>query len=157
MTDVSLTPPDRGAIWSSLALTQTQLAELCGLTVRQVGHWTSRGYITTSRRHPERYNGNAIDLCLLIKQGLRRGLPLRRAVRAAHDYVGNELARQPDLKAIEPPVLLDLRETLRNIESSASTLLRAVEPLVPHYPELEPLGVDGADDDGGTERATDGA
>ncbi len=153
MTDVSLTPPDRGAIWSSLALTQTQLAELCGLTVRQVGHWTSRGYITTSRRHPERYNGNSIDLCLLIKQGLRRGLPLRRAVRTAHDYVGNELARQPDLKAIEPPVLLDLRETLRNIESSASTLLRAVEPLVPNYPELEPLGVDGADDDGATGRA----
>jgi DNA-binding transcriptional MerR regulator len=78
MRDFSFSPPNRGALWSMLALTKTQLAEICGLTTRQVSHWTSQGYITTSGRNPERYNGDAVDLCVLIKQGLASGIPLKR-------------------------------------------------------------------------------
>ena len=145
MKDFTLTAPNRGALWSSLALTKTQLAELCGLTTRQISHWTSQGYIAASCRNPERYNGDAIDICVLIKQGLQNGLPLRRAVALARAYLADELARQPGMGAIVPPSLLDIREKLRGAEASIVAVLEAVEPLVPRYDELEPLG-EGSDD-----------
>ena len=137
--DFSLTPPNRGALWSSLALTKTQLAELCGLTTRQVSHWTSQGYITASGRNPERYNGDAIDFCVLIKQGLMQGIPLKRSVALARAYVADELARQPGMAAIVPPALLDIREKLRGAEASIASVLQVVEPLVPRSQETEPL------------------
>lgn len=139
MKDFTLTPPNRGALWSSLALTKTQLAELCGLTTRQISHWTSQGYITAAGRNPERYNGDAIDFCVLIKQGLHNGLPLRRAVALARTHIADELTRQPGMTAIIPPSLLDIREKLRGAEASIAAVLQAVEPLVPRYAELEPL------------------
>ena len=37
------TPPNRAALWASLALNRPQLAALCGLSVRQVDYWTARG------------------------------------------------------------------------------------------------------------------
>ena len=67
------TPPNRAALWASLALTRVQLAALCGLTLRQVRHRTARGYLPPSTRDPGRY----MDIALLIKQGLDQGLPLR--------------------------------------------------------------------------------
>ena len=149
MKDFTFAPPNRGALWSSLALTKTQLADLCGLTTRQVSHWTSQGYITASGRNPERYNGDAVDFCVLIKQGLQHGLPLRRAVAMARAYSSDELARQPGMVAIVPPSLLDIREKLRGAEASIAAVLQAVEPLVPRYAELEPIADledDAADD-----------
>lgn len=139
MRDVTLTPPNRGALWSSLALTKSQLAELCGLTTRQVSHWASQGYIMPARVDPERFNGDAIDLCVLIKQGLSAGMPLRRSVTRARSYIADELARQPGMSAIVPPSLLDIREKLRGAEAAIVTILQAVEPLVPQHAELERL------------------
>ncbi len=149
MRDFTFAPPNRGALWSSLALTKTQLADLCGLTTRQVSHWTSQGYIAASGRNPERYNGDAVDFCVLIKQGLQNGLPLRRAVALARAYSSDELARQPGMAAIVPPSLLDIREKLRGAEASIAAVLQAVEPLVPQYAELAPIADledDAADD-----------
>lgn len=137
--DFKLIPPNRGALWSSLALTKTQLAELCGLTTRQISHWASQGYITSSGRNPERYNGDAIDLCVLIKQGLMNGVPLKRAVGMARVYISDELARQPSLAAITPPALLDIQQKLRGAEASIASILQVVEPLVPATLEAEPL------------------
>jgi len=145
----TLTPPNRGALWSSLALTKTQLAELCGLTTRQISHWTAQGYITASGRNPERYNGDAIDFCVLIKQGLSNGIPLKRAVALARAYVAEELARQPGAAAIVPPTLLDIREKLRGAEASIAAVLQVVEPLVPRHPETEPLDESVASDAAG--------
>lgn len=139
MRDFTLAPPNRGALWSSLALTKTQLADLCGLTTRQISHWTAQGYINASGRNPERYNGDAVDFCVLVKQGLSHGLPLRRAVTLARTYIGDQLARQPGIAAIVPPSLLDIREKLRGAEASITAVLQAVEPLVPEYAELAPL------------------
>ena len=141
MKDFTLITPNRGALWSSLALTKTQLAELCGLTTRQISHWTSQGYITTSGRNPERYNGDAVDLCVLIKQGLASGIPLKRSVRMAQEYIAQELKTQPGMRVIEPPALLDIREKLRGAEASISTVLEVVSALVPNQPELEPIEV----------------
>ena len=136
MRDFTLTSPNRGALWSTLALTKTQLAELCGLTTRQISHWTSQGYIVTSGRNPERYNGDAIDLCVLIKQGLLNGIPLRRSVALAREHIAAELARQPGMRAIEPPALLEIRDRLRGAEAAIATVLEVVTPLVPA--NLEP-------------------
>lgn len=129
--DVRLSPPNRGALWSSLQITKTQLAELCGLTTRQVSHWTSQGYIMAAGRSPDRYNGDAIDLCVLVKQGLLSGLPLKRSVALAREYITNELRRQPGMVAIVPPSLLDIREKLRGADASITAVLQVIEPLVP--------------------------
>jgi DNA-binding transcriptional MerR regulator len=137
MRDFSFSPPNRGALWSMLALTKTQLAEISGLTTRQVSHWTSQGYITTSGRNPERYNGDAVDLCVLIKQGLASGIPLKRSVRMAQEYITQELAVQPGMRVIEPPALLDIREKLRGANASINTVLEVVSALVPEVPDAE--------------------
>jgi hypothetical protein len=78
----ALDPPARGALWLNLALTKVQLAALCGVTVRQVAHWTTQGYLSP-RPGSDRYNGNAVEQCLLIKQGRDAGLSPRRAVSAS--------------------------------------------------------------------------
>jgi|1186.fasta_scaffold72307_2 DNA-binding transcriptional MerR regulator len=137
MRDFSFSPPNRGALWSMLALTKTQLAEISGLTTRQISHWTSQGYITTSGRNPERYNGDAVDLCVLIKQGLASGIPLKRSVRMAQEYIAQELAVQPGMRVIQPPALLDIREKLRGAGASINTVLEVVSALVPETPEGE--------------------
>lgn len=139
MRDFTFSPPNRGALWSMLALTKTQLAEICNLTTRQVSHWTSQGYITTSGRNPERYNGDAVDLCILIKQGLNNGVPLKRSVRMARQYVADELAQQPVMSVIEPPALIDIREKLRGAESSIAMVLEVVSALVPRNAIDEPI------------------
>lgn len=139
MRDFTFSPPNRGALWSMLALTKTQLAEICNLTTRQVSHWTSQGYITTSGRNPERYNGDAVDLCILIKQGLSNGVPLKRSVRMAREYVANELAQQPVMSVIQPPALVDIREKLRGAESSIAMVLEVVSALVPPDTMDEPI------------------
>lgn len=137
--DPQLAPPNRGALWSSLQITKTQLAELCGLTTRQVSHWTSQGYITAAGRNPDRYNGDAIDLCVLVKQGLMSGIPLKRSVAMAREFISVELNQQPGLSAIVPPTLLDMREKLRGAEASIVAVLQVVEPLVPRTAGEEPI------------------
>lgn len=139
MKELSFVPPNRGVLWSSLALTKTQVAELCGLTTRQVSHWTHQGYVVAAGSRPERYNGDAIDLCVLIKQGLNSGLSLKRSVVLAREYIAEELSRQPGMAAIAPPALHDIREKLRDAEASISAVLEVVEPLVPRHREIEPL------------------
>lgn len=139
MRDFTFSPPNRGALWSMLALTKTQLAEICNLTTRQVSHWTSQGYITTSGRNPERYNGDAVDLCILIKQGLSNGVPLKRSVRMAREYIADELAQQPVMSVIEPPALVDIREKLRGAEASIAMVLEVVSALVPPDSIDEPI------------------
>jgi DNA-binding transcriptional MerR regulator len=144
MRDFTFTSPNRGAIWSMLALTKTQLAEICGLTTRQISHWTSQGYITTSGRNPERYNGDAIDLCILIKQGLNNGIPLKRSVRMAREFIASELAQQPGMAVIQPPALLDIREKLAGAGASINSVLEVVTALVPREPDLEPVADEAA-------------
>lgn len=125
-----LEPPNRGALWVNLALSANQLAQLCGVTTRQVIHWTHRGYITAARHNPERYNGDAIDLCILIKQGLDCGLPLRRAAELANAFQAGELARQPGLNALDQSVLHDVREHLRDAEAAIAAISQVVAPLL---------------------------
>ena len=145
MNEPTLRAPNRGALWSSLALTQTQLAALCGVTTRQVSHWSTQGYLVPTGRDRDRYNGDAIDRCVLIKQGLSSGLPLKRAVALARAFITEELARQPGLAVIEPPALLGTREQLRGAAAALAAVLAVVEPLVPAHPEHAPVEAPAAD------------
>ncbi|HEX5502981.1 MAG TPA: hypothetical protein VFW96_10185 [Thermomicrobiales bacterium] len=141
--EFSLSMPDRGALWARLTLTKTQLAELCGLTTRQVSHWTDRGYVPTSPDAPDRYNGDAVDLCVLIKQGLQRGIPLRRSVALARAYAADARARAPHPAEIATPTLAEIRDRLRDAERAITAVQAAVEP-----PPKTPLGA-GAPGDAG--------
>lgn len=147
MRNFTFAPPNRGALWSMLALTKTQLAEICGLTTRQVSHWTTQGYITTSGRIEDRYSGEAVDLCMLIKQGLTGGLPLKRSVRMAREYLAAEMAEQPGMRVIEPPALLDIREELRGAQSSIDKVLQVVSALVPADAMPEPAAMNGVENE----------
>lgn len=140
MKPATLTPPNRSALWSKLALTKAQLAELCGVTTRQVSHWTLKGYIGTSGHHPDRYSGEAIDLCVLVKQGLDQGLPLRRAVGQARAFLSADGAHRPAVGAIEPMALADIHTRLQGAQDALTTVLQVVEPLVPR---LEQDGMGG--------------
>lgn len=131
MQDGTLGTPDRGALWLELALTNTQLARLCDLTTRQIIHWTNQGYIAPSRERPVRYNGQAIDLCILIKQGLDHGMPLKRAVAAARRHLSAEGAQRHEFAPVEPPTLNDLHERLRGAEAAIEAVCRQIAPLVP--------------------------
>ena len=53
--DRSLRAPDRGALWTQLAHTRTQLAELCGVSLRQVAYWAKQGILTPVPGHADLY------------------------------------------------------------------------------------------------------
>ncbi len=137
-----LTPPNRGALWLNLALTKTQLAELCGLSTRQIGYWTQRGYLNTSPSHPDRYNGNAVDLCILIKQGLDQGLRFQRALSHARRVLSEEVTGQRGLDSLDAQQLQMIREQLGSAVASMSLVLQSVEPLTAHPDTLQDLPAD---------------
>src|SRR5215211_4583320 len=123
------TPPNRAALWASLALTKVQLARLCGLSLRQVGWWAARGYLPRSARHPEHYSGEAVDMAVLIRQGLAQGLPLRQAVRQARAYLAAETTRQPGLLALDEAALRAIATRLTQADTAAQQVLAVVAPL----------------------------
>ena len=137
-----LTPPNRGALWLNLALTKTQLADLCGLTTRQIGYWTQRGYLSTSPSHPDRYNGNAVDLCMLIKQGLDQGLTFQRALGQARRVLTEEVTGQRGLDSLDAQQLQMIRELLGSAVASMSLVLQSVEPLTAHPDSPQELPAD---------------
>jgi DNA-binding transcriptional MerR regulator len=133
--NVSLQAPDRGALWAQLALTQTQLAEMTGLTFRQVHHWAERGYLTPSPENPDRYNGDAVDLCVLIKQALRAGMSLHRAVPLAQAYVTEGLADQLGREGVASTRVVEVVAALREAQAGVETTLAVLELVVPEEME----------------------
>jgi hypothetical protein len=125
------TPANRAALWASLALTKTQLAALCGLSVRQVSYWTARGYLPRSPRDPEHYSGAAVDMAVLITQGLGQGLVVHQAVERARAYLAAERSRQPDLHALGPAALAMIATQVAQADAAARQVLEVVTPLAP--------------------------
>ena len=125
------TPPNRAALWASLALTKTQLAALCGLSVRQVSHWSAQGYLPRSTRDPERYSGAAVDMAVLIRQGLRQGLLLREAVDQARAYLAAERSSQPDLHVLDAEALAMIAAQVAQADAATRQVLDVVTPLAP--------------------------
>ncbi len=98
--------------------------------MRQVDGWTRRGYLTP-RPGTDRYNGNAVELCLLIKQGRDAGVSLRRAVAQARAYLAEGEARHPALAQLAPPTLHDVQERPQAARVALAAVREVVEPLVP--------------------------
>ncbi len=60
--DFPFTLPERGALWMRLALNASQVANLCGVTLRQVIHWADRGYLPRSPHDSSAFTGQAVDM-----------------------------------------------------------------------------------------------
>lgn len=123
-------PPDRGRVWSELALTMSQAAQLTGVSERQIQHWMDQGYITPSKTGTRKISGTSLDEVLLIRQARRAGIPLRKAVAMARDYLTRETG-----DGIDPyrglGVLQNLDDKLRSLRETVDEvqeLIQRVEP-----------------------------
>ena len=125
------TPPNRAALWASLALTQAQLAALCGLSKHHVSYWTALGYLPRCTRDPERYSGDAVDMAILIKQGRRWGLSVDQAGEQARAYLAAERSRQPDLHALDAAALATIASRVAQADEAVRQVLAVVVPLAP--------------------------
>src|SRR5437764_12542268 len=92
VTEFPFEEPNRAEVWARLALTATQLSRLTGISRRQVEWWRRRGYLTPSPSEPDRFNGDAVTLALLIKQALDGGVPLHSAYDLASAHLAATLA-----------------------------------------------------------------
>ena len=115
------TPPNRAAVWASLALAKAQLGALCGVTERQVSYWTAQGYLPRSTRDPRRYSGDAIDMAMLIQQGRQQGLSVYEAAQQARADPAAEQARQAEALATIASRVAQAGEAVRQV-------LRVVAP-----------------------------
>ncbi|HZQ99628.1 MAG TPA: MerR family transcriptional regulator [Chloroflexota bacterium] len=146
--DFQFHEPNLAQIWAKLALTATQLSRLTGISRRQVEWWRRRGYLTPSPTEPDRFNGDAVTLALLIKQALDAGIPLHTAYELARKHLAETLARgaqtvtspgeHPDASA-----LLDLEQKLIATHNTIGLVLEAVSPLA-HRAERRLAGEAGA-------------
>ena len=124
------TPPDRAALWARLRLNRAQLAALCGVSPRQVQYWTRHGYLPTAPGDPLRYDGAAVELCLLIGRAVRHGVPPARAAALARQTLAREAAGQVAATGDEARSLGEVRAHLRQAEAEVADTLRAIEPLL---------------------------
>ena len=136
-------PVNRGALWTKLNLTTAQLAQLCDLTTRQVSYWALKGYLPRAPQNSERFNGNAVDMCLLIKQAMDGGATLSHAAQMAAAYLAEEMRRQPQMSNFGPPALLDIYEKLTGIEGTVRMVRELIEPQLPPQDAQEAVGYDG--------------
>ena len=124
-------PVNRGALWTKLNLTTAQLAQLCDLTTRQVSYWALKGYLPRSPQNTERFNGDAVDMCMLIKQAMDGGATLSHAAQMASTYLADEARRQPQMSNFGPPALLDIYEKLTGVEGTVRMVRELIEPQLP--------------------------
>lgn len=124
-------PVNRGTLWTRLNLTTAQVAALCDLTTRQVSYWAQKGFLPRSPQNPERFSGDAVDMCILIKQGLASGFGLSQAARLAQAHLVAELHTQPQVANFAPPALTDMHEKLVGMANTVRLLLEVITPQLP--------------------------
>jgi len=125
--DYAFTSPDRGALWLKLSLNASQVAALCGVTLRQVLHWASRGYLPHAPNDPTAFTGHAVDMCLLIKEARGAGISHIRAVDQAKRFLENELREQGGTPTVGSPDFSTISSRLREIEQQARDLRTQLE------------------------------
>jgi DNA-binding transcriptional MerR regulator len=123
-------------VWSRLALTATQLSQLTGVSRRQVEWWRRRGYLPPSPEAPDRFNGDAVTLAMLIKQAVDSGVPLARAYELATRHLARQLAEGVDQataaapgESSDPSALLDIEQKLLATRNTIGLVLDVVAPL----------------------------
>ncbi len=122
--DVDLGQVNRGVLWNRLALTQTQLAQMAGLSQRQISRWEAHGLLTPSSSVPGRYNGEDVERVILMQRAIARGYRPTRAAKLA----SIALTRQVDRDNFAPPSAIATRELLLQIEQSLATLHEMLFP-----------------------------
>ena len=125
--DYGFTSPDRGALWLKLSLNASQVAALCGVTLRQVLHWASRGYLPHAPNDPTAFTGHAVDMCLLIKEARSAGISHVRAVDQAKRFLESELRQQGGTPSVGSPDFSTIAARLREIEQQAHDLRAQLE------------------------------
>jgi DNA-binding transcriptional MerR regulator len=128
-SDFRFRPPDRRELWSKLALTMSQAAALTGVSERQIQHWMDQGYIAPSSQGTRKINGEGLDKILLIRQARSAGIPLRRAVSMAQEYLKGKVSDglEAEMASI---ALTDLQQQLRTLRTgidSVEDLLAGLE------------------------------
>jgi hypothetical protein len=132
--DFAFEEPNLAEVWARLALTATQLSRLTRISRRQVEWWRLRGYLTPSPEEPERFNGDAVTLAMLIKQALDGGHPLHRAYDLARQHLaailtkGAETVTEPG-EHPDATALMDLEQKLIATHNTIGLVLEAVAPL----------------------------
>lgn len=125
---ISFTSPDRGAMWMRLSLNASQVAALCGVTLRQVIHWADRGYLPRAANNSGSFNGQAVDMCMLIKEARTRGISHARAAEQARVFLAGELQRDGGTAHVGAPDLATITGRIREIEREAHDLLAQLDP-----------------------------
>ena len=123
-------------VWARLALTATQLSQLTGVSRRQVEWWRRRGYLPPSPEVPDRFNGDAVTLAMLIKQAVDAGVPLGRAYELATGHLARQLAEGVDQatalapgESSDPSALLDIEQKLLATRNTIGLVLDVMAPL----------------------------
>ncbi len=129
--DFPFTLPDRGAMWMRLSLNASQVAALCGVTLRQVIHWADRGYLPRASQDSGAFTGQAVDMCMLIKEARTRGISHARAAEQARRFLTDELQRDGGTPRVGAPDISAIAVQIREIERNAHALLEQLDPKMP--------------------------
>lgn len=114
-TPVDVSDKPDSLLWNALpnlVLNIAQTADLCGISVRQLGYWTKQGYVAASGRGARRcYNLDAIRRLLAIRAAMNNGSSLRQSLRLVSSLP----------PVVAPPNLSLLSEAKNARESSPET------------------------------------
>jgi hypothetical protein len=122
---IDLGAVDRGTLWSRLMLTQTQLAELAGLSQRQVSRWVAHGLLIPSSRSPDRFNGDAVEKAILMQRAIKRGHRPTQASRIATLALARQMQSEHHFRV---PLEPDVREKLLAAQTAIATALEILFP-----------------------------
>jgi DNA-binding transcriptional MerR regulator len=122
--------PNRAKMWRDLALTMSQAASLTGVSERQIQHWMDRGYIKPTRPGTRKINGENLDMIVLVRQARVAGVPLRRAVHLAREFLQSEQHAGLDGQVSSSTVdtLVEQLTTLRSGIGTLEGMLRDARP-----------------------------
>lgn len=132
--------PNRTKMWRDLALTMSQAAALTGVSERQIQHWMDRGYIVPRDPGTRKIDGGNLDMIAVIRQARAAGIPLRRAVDMAREFLNNE--QQVVLDGhVSASTVDSLVQQLTTLRTGIGTLEGLLLDSKPRLPVASPDGV----------------
>ncbi|MBI2938964.1 MAG: MerR family transcriptional regulator [Chloroflexi bacterium] len=107
-----------------ISFSADQLAEISGVSRRQLAYWGQRGIIPADSR----YSLEAVEKVVLIKRALDSGATLWRAIQLAERYLGDRRAREEALAHMSED---ELRKALDDQLLRLQTLAGRLRDLLP--------------------------
>jgi DNA-binding transcriptional MerR regulator len=84
-------------------LTLGQVCRIAGISKMQLDYWTTRARIPTKDRKQRRYDMDALETVMLIKQAKDKGLSLGAAIEAALSFRAERAARDGGVRGHDAP------------------------------------------------------